>query len=334
MLAYTTLLTVTPWLVYCLVNFPQEFWQEEFHTWEHLNTSVGPWGAPWTKVVYDYLIAIYGVFYAPALVATIIFVGRAVVRRQAGLWLVLAWGLGVLVPHLVAVTKTPSATLLALPAFLLLVGYLVVEACRGDRLPLAALTGLMAMSVIAPAVVKTPAGDNPVLNGNMEESGWLFIQVAGALEIAAIGAIVGMIAQYRSAGAAGILARYARMIAISLCVVVLAWLGFRTGQTAWQVTDCNLRDPVSLEVGRFARSILPENAVLICEEHKNYEHLTTMFYADRTCYALSRAGPDEMARQLEKAGALPYVVAYRPLPLVAVYRCANNGPTVYMWRKN
>ena len=179
-LFYTTLVTVAPWVIHCLLNYPQEFWAEEEHVWQHLNTNVSVWGAPWTKVVFDYLISIYGVFYTPILVAGIILFGSALAERHTGLWLTYAWGLGVIVPHLLAASKTPSATLLAVPPFLLLVGYFLARAWQGEVAPLAALTGVLIMSVAVPALTKTPEDGNPGLNGNMEQSGWVLIHVADA----------------------------------------------------------------------------------------------------------------------------------------------------------
>lgn len=65
---------------------------------------------------------------------------------------------------------------------------------------------------------------------------------------------------------------------------------------------------------RFAREHLPENAVLLCDVRKpgipgnhdrRYEHLTIMFYADRTCYGLEGNSPDRMAAQILQAGGVP-----------------------------
>ncbi len=60
------------------------------------------WAVPWDRVAFDYLIATYGVFYTPILVAAIVLLGKAVTQRHAGLWLVYAWGLGVMLPHFYA----------------------------------------------------------------------------------------------------------------------------------------------------------------------------------------------------------------------------------------
>src|SRR5262245_19959150 len=117
-----------------------------------------------------------------------VLAGRALSGRHAGLALVYAWGLGVVVPHLLVVTKTPSATVIAMPAVLLLLGHFVACAWDGERWPLAALTGVLAMSLLFPAVIKNPGYGvfNPrVFGGVMRQSLWVAAHVAGALALAA-----------------------------------------------------------------------------------------------------------------------------------------------------
>jgi 4-amino-4-deoxy-L-arabinose transferase-like glycosyltransferase len=327
-----TLLTIAPWLTYCMTNYPQEFWHEHAQVWKHLNSNVENWAAPWDRVAFDYLIAIYGVFYTPILVAAVVLVGKAVGRRHTGLWLMYGWGLGVLLPHLFAVSKTPSATVIGMPALLLLLGYLVAEAWRGERWPLTALTAILFLSVVMPAVIKNPGYSYPSsrgFGGVMRQSLWVLYHVAGALALAAAVAI-GWVLLRRRLAAVG---RYVQAAALLFCVCGLIWLGVRTVSAAWGVTSRDVNDPHSVEVGQFARDHLPDNAVLLCEERKGYEHLTIMFYADRTCYALESRAPDEMARRVVQAGGIPYVVSYRRWVLQPVHISVKKGPTVYRWQQ-
>jgi len=325
-----TVLTVAPWLIYCVLNYPEEFWHEHSLVWKHLTSPVEIWGAPWDRLVFDYLIVHYGVFYTPVLVATVVLLGTAVSRRHTGLWLVYAWALGVLVPHLFAVTKTPSATAIAMPAFLLLLGYLISEACRGERLPLAALTVILAIGVIFPAVVRSPGYGYPsarAFGGIMQQSLWVVRHVAGTLSIVAVLAGAWMVVRSHLASGGG---RVFRVAALVFCLCGLAWLGFVTVRTAWRGTNANENDPASVDVGQFARDHLPDNAVLLCEESTGGEHLTTMFYADRTCYPLAWKRPDELARLVRQAGGIPHVVSYRQLPLIPLH-VGKQGRTVYQW---
>ena len=331
-----TVLTIAPWLTYCVIQYPQEFWHEHGQVWKHLYSNVENWGAPWDRVVFDYLIAIYGVFYTPMLVGAVAMLGKALTQRHQGLWLMYAWSLGVLIPHLFAASKTPSATVLAMPTFLLLFGYFVAEAWRGDRWPLVALTAILFLSLVLPAVIKNPGHGypNPRSFGMvMRQSLWVIYHVVGALAIAAIMmSIAWMLSRRPPAASRSTVDRYLQVAAVLSCLGVLTWLGIQTVQAAWRVTTTDLSDPSSVEVGQFARDHLPDNAVLLCEEAKGYEHLTTMFYADRTCYALRWRDLDETARQIVEAGGAPYVVSRRKAPFRAVYVSNRQGPTIYLWR--
>src|SRR5204863_9992331 len=94
--------------------------------------------------------------------------------------------------------------------------------------------------------------------------------------------------------------RFFWVAAILFCCGAFAWLSLETVMAAWRVTEAGRKDQVSVEVGEFARNELPGNAVLLCEEPHGYEHLTIMFYADRTCYPLKWPGLNETARQIQK----------------------------------
>jgi 4-amino-4-deoxy-L-arabinose transferase len=331
----TTLLIIAPWLAYCLTNYPDEFWHEQEHVWLHLSTNIEGWGAPWDRLVFDYLIGLYGVFYGPIVVASAALFASAVARRHAGLLLVYAWGLGVILPHLAATTKTPSATVIAVPPLLLLLGQLISEAWRSatesDRSfwPLAVLTGAMAMSLIFPAVIPAPGYGYPnprVFGALMGRSMWLIYQVAGALVIA------GALMLERLVPGNDRLRRYFRWTAFAFSAAVLAWLAIDTLKAGWRVADRNAGDPASVEVGEFTRNDLPENAALICLEGRGYEHLAMMFYTDRTCYSLGHGDLDRTARRIVDAGGIPYVVSRRRLSLVPAYVSDRRGPNVYRWQ--
>ncbi len=327
-LVAATFLTAAPWVLYCAAEYPAEFRHEHAQVWRHLHANVEGWAAPWDRLVFDYLVAIYGVFYTPMLVASVVLVGKAVRRRHAGLWLTYAWGLGVVLPHVFAVSKTPSATVIALPAFFLLAAHLISEAWRGERWPLAALTGVLAVSCLFPAVIHPPGHGYPAtrgFGGVMRHSLWVLGHVGAALTLGAGMVAAGSILR-RLAPGRGLLP-----LARLTCLCLLTWLGVQYATAAWRVTSANRNDPGCLDVGNFAREHLPENAVLLCEERTGGEHLTTMFYADRTCYALA-GNPNGMARQVLRAGGIPYLVSHRRLPFSRVYEGGDQAPSVYRWR--
>src|SRR5262249_27990184 len=160
--------------------------------------------------------------------------------------LVYAWGLGVVLPHLFAVTKTPSATVLAMPALFLLLGCLVAEAWRGGFWPLAALTAVLSLSVLSPAVVKGPGHgypDAPGFGGVMWQASWVLDHVLGAAALVGHLAIARVIVRAFLARNDASLGRYVRGSALLFCSAALGWLGWQTVAAAWDVTRANVNDP-------------------------------------------------------------------------------------------
>lgn len=324
-------IVIGPWLIYCATEHPEEFHHEHAQVWRHLYDNVEDWAAPWDRLVFDYLIAMHGLFYTPMLVAAVVLLVKTTRARHLGLWLVYAWAVGVIVPHLFAVSKTPSATLIALPPLVLLLGQLIAEAWDGHIWPLAALTGVLALSVIVPATVRNPGHGYPRAGSIMLVSLWVVGHVVGAVACAGLFVVAWQLARPRLTAANG-LARVGRVVGVSSCAVVLLWLAGRTAWSAWQVTVADVNDPTAVDVGEFARAHLPAHAVLLCEERYPDERLALMFYADRTCYAVSRLTLDATAQQILQAGGVPYVVSRRRLPFAAAHATRDQLTTVYQWQ--
>ena len=329
-----TVLVAGPWIVYCASQFPVEFAHEHAQVLKHLYGNVENWGAPWDRLLFDYLIAIQGRFYTPVLVAALALLGQVVVQRHTGLWLSYAWALGVILPHLFAVTKTPSATLLALPPCLLFLGRLVSEALRGARWPLAVLTGILVMSLIFPVVNTEPGRGYPrsqEFGAIMMESIWVIWHVTGALCVAAVLAAAWLwlpMPGTSRMGTSRILADTAR----AFCVCAMVWLCYQTVLAAWRVTEADVNNSAAVELGEFARAHLPENAVLLCQISRGNEHLMGMFYTDRTCYPLQLKRLDETARQVQAAGGRPYIVCMQRLNYPTVYVGRHSRFTVWRWQ--
>jgi 4-amino-4-deoxy-L-arabinose transferase-like glycosyltransferase len=322
-------LVAAPWMLYCASQFPVEFAHEHAQVLKHLYGNIENWAAPWDRLLFDYLIAIQGRFYTPVLVAALALFAAAIVQRHTGSWLSYAWALGVILPHVFAVSKTPSATLLALPPCLLLLGHFCSEALRGARWPLAALTGILVMSLILPVVSTDPGRGYPPsqeFGGVMMESLWVIWHVTGALSIAAV-----------LAGAWRWLpmprtSRISAWAARAFCACAMGWLGYQTALAAWYVTEIDANNAAAVELGEFARAHLPENAVLLCQSPRGSEHFMGMFYTDRTCYPLRLKELDETARQIETAGGVPYIVCVQRLSYPTVYVGRHSSFTVWRWQ--
>jgi 4-amino-4-deoxy-L-arabinose transferase-like glycosyltransferase/predicted RNA-binding Zn-ribbon protein involved in translation (DUF1610 family) len=334
-LAGITIVTVAPWQIYCMIAFPEEYWHEHAQVWRHLYSNVEQWAAPWDRLLFDYLIAINGVFYTPILMAMIALFAKGVTERRAGYWLVLAWSLGVIVPHVFAVTKTPSATVLALPANLLLLGFLIACASRLERAPLIALTAILLMCLILPPVVRNPGHGYPHVSGFggvMCQALWVLIHLGVALVVMIPSAAIAFAARRLIALEENATLRWMGRMLLLFCAGAMIWLCWQTIDAAWRVVAMDLNDPASVEVGAFVSEGLPDNAVLFCEQRKGYEAVALMFYTDRTCYPLATRNLEEVGPLILQNGGVPYVVTYRRLPLEVVHAC-RRGPTIYRWRQ-
>ena len=185
-LVAATLATVAPWMIHCARSFPVEFEHEHGYVFTHLGEGVENWGGPWDRLVFDYLITLYHLFYTPLIVAGLALLGTAWSGRRMPLWLLYAWLFGVLAPHAVSATKTPSATLIAMPAGFLLLGHLIAEGWRGRTRALAAWAAIMVVVVIRPETIGRFGRGFPVpprFAGVMLQTTWVLEQLALALVV-------------------------------------------------------------------------------------------------------------------------------------------------------
>ena len=116
-----TILIAAPWMLYTALEYPVEFKIEHNYIFKHLTEDIEGWGSPWYKV-FQYSIQIFNILTIPIAVAVCYSIPRLFREKNIGLCLFYAWGFGILLPFLLATTKTPSATLLSMPAFLLILG--------------------------------------------------------------------------------------------------------------------------------------------------------------------------------------------------------------------
>lgn len=330
-----TVVTVAPWTLYCIVQYPVEFWHEHTYVWRHLNTDIEAWGAPWDRLLFDYSVHLYNVFYTPLLVAALALLWPMIARRSFALWLIYAWALGVLIPHILATTKTPSATVMGMPPFFLLLGYLISKAWRRDGFALNAWVGVMAMCLVVPPVIRgwgrgytDPREWAGVAKGAM----WIVWHVLGAFVVAA--ALAGgrrLIRRARSP----LLATLTTVALLVFATSATSVLGWRSVRATLAVVNRDENTPAFADIARYAREELPENATLLFdydEAKGNYgEHQLTMFLADRTAYEMQNRTYQDTAPIVIEHGGIPYVVSFRELPLPVLYHSEEDGRTIYTW---
>lgn len=333
-----TLLTVAPWTLYCLWNYPKEWLHEEVYVWLHLTKDIEGWGAPWDRLVFDYLIYLYREFYAPVLVASLGLLWRAFQRRDAGLWFLYAWGIGVFLPHLLATTKTPSATVIGMPPAFLLLGGFLSEAWRRQRFEaITWLAVVVASGWTTPEIRGWGRGypDPPVFGAVMRQAMWVVWQVVGALGVGVGGEILcGMWERRQKQPRSTKGLRWATTLVLVLASAGSLLLGVRTVKASWEVVRRNVNEPTFSDLARYIREHLPENAVFLFDferEKGNWgDHQLTMFLADRTCYRFE--GDDWIAygKTIRENGGIPYVVSHREMPLPKLY--TGDARTLYEWR--
>ncbi len=328
-----TLVTIAPWTLYSMVHYPQEFWHEHALVWKHLYSNVEIWRAPWDRLVFDYMVFLYDVFYTPVLVAGLVLWRQAFLQRHGGLVIVYAWAVGVLLPHVLAASKTPSATLIGMPPFFLLLGCLVSQGWRTQGWTLAAWFGIVAMSMLFPGAFKgwgVGYSDPPRFAGIMREALWVIWHVAGALGGVLLIAVAAHL--WRAFFSAG-LGRLKPMIqigALGLAAAGTIILFFQAGVTAWRITEINRNEPTYADIAAFARK-LPENAVLLFNGGEEGEYLLTMFLAKRTCYSLAGKNLDETAQAIQQRGGRAYIVSFQDLPLRVLYESKEDRRRIYEW---
>ncbi|WP_435009197.1 ArnT family glycosyltransferase [Tundrisphaera lichenicola] len=348
-----TLVTVAPWTIHCARNFPAEFAHEHGYVFTHLGAGVEGWGAPWDRLVFDYLIGLYHGFYPPLIVAGVVLVGSAVIGRDGPLLFLYAWLFGVLAPHVVASTKTPSATLIAMPAGFLLLARLMVEGWRGRSTALAAWLGFATVGLIWPAPIgRFGKGypDPPASNGVMLGATWVFehLALAGSVGLAAFLALwwvnLGLtnfdairppLSPALFWGKAGqTRTNISKILPVLRCLAVASTLiiGVRVTLAAWAVTERSENRPFVFELAEFARDRLPGNAVLLFDGVDRGDHQNAMFLLDRTCYQLRGRSADELARQVRQAGGVPFVVTAGTVPWPRRFAGTADPRGLYEWQ--
>ncbi|MEA2734964.1 MAG: hypothetical protein QOE14_1415 [Humisphaera sp.] len=322
----STIVVVAPWTIWCIVHFPREFSWEQLQVFRHLTHNVEQWAAPWDRLIFDFSLRIYLWFYPAVLVAAVLLFRAAWREKNLALWLLLAWGLGVLIPHTLATSKTPTATLIGWPPFLLLLGVMIVRAVDGDAWCLGGWLAATLLAAFAPGAIAQQGWgypDPPAFAAVMRQNIWVLWHVLLALAAAAMIAFL-----MRRNWLAG----NRRTVLVVAATLATIYLGGRMTWLAYRVTEANeaLRErPSFAELGRAANAALPDNAVILLENRQKFEHVSAMFFIDRTVYPTTPDTIEGTARSIRTAGGEPFLVTDRALPLPPALSGAPDGRRVY-----
>jgi len=321
-LLLATVLTIAPWTIYGYLHFRPEFVWEQAQVFRHLGANVEGWAAPWDRLVFDFSLRIYGLFYPCVLVAAIVLLPRAWKQRNANLWLTYAWALGVLIPHVIATSKTPTATLIGWPPFLLLFGEMVRRAVRGDAWSLGAwLTATLLATLWPGAIPQSGWGypTPPIFATIFRQNIWVLWHILIALAAAcAFAALFRNRPHPRLIGTATL---------IAACFTL--FLFSRTTYTAWKITNVNDNQPTYSQLATLVEHNLPKSAVLLFDQREKLEYTMAMFWIDRTAYPLGRDNWNTLTSAIRARGGVPLIVSPRPLPLVPLFSADRDGLIIY-----
>jgi 4-amino-4-deoxy-L-arabinose transferase-like glycosyltransferase len=320
-----TLATILPWCLWAAIRWPHEFFYENFYILRHVSENIEDWGAPWDRMMFDYLIRAFRTFY-PIILAAIFFLTiRAWRDRNEKLWFILAWALGVIVPHLLATSKTPSGTLVGWPALWLLLGYLISLAIRGDLFALGIwlIAMLLALLVRVNDIPTEGRGYPPSPGMVMWQHFWVIWQMLAALGGGAVFLLFKKFTTHLKP-----LVYLAATVTIVICFIFGANRADGYVRSAWLVTQMDKETPNFRAIGKFAGA-LPTNASFIVDEHVNVENKLVQFAADRTCYWVKNLKWEPIGQQIIQGGGLPYLITDKPMDLPVVFVDKEDKRMVY-----
>jgi 4-amino-4-deoxy-L-arabinose transferase len=314
----STLITILPWNLYAFMRWPDQFLYEQFHALRHLSQDIEQYAGPWDRLVFDYWLQVFHVYYPAVLVAAILVIIRAWRTKDAKLWLLVTWAIGVLIPHLLATSKTPTATLIGWPPMWIMLGYLISQALRGCAMSAGAWAGSMVLPLILHREIPTGGWGYPSVPGLaaaiMLEHLWVVWYVLIALTVGVATVFIPR-----------------KSLRLSLCAIagasmlILAARPSGYGKLCWNVQRVGQNEPSFPQIGPVAQK-LPRDAILIVKEQFKLENKTLQFYARRSCYPL-RGSWQDVAQRVLDAGGLPYLVSDKPFELPVVFK--GDGRVVY-----
>jgi 4-amino-4-deoxy-L-arabinose transferase len=316
-----TIATIAPWLTYTAIRFPHEFVHENLGILHHLNENVESWAAPWDQLVFNYWISIFHVFYPAIIASSALFFYRAVRQPTPATTLISVWAIGVMLPHLLATSKPMTATLVGWPAAWLILADMISRAIRGDRAALGifAISMLCAVIFVKQNVIPT-GGENwnqpnlpfaTIMRGHL----WILWQAVAAI-------VAGICLSQLRISPSG---HRATLAIAGLLFLVLVSI---YSVVAFRVTSINATTPNYTHLSEFAAK-LPTNAAFLVDEHIRLENKLVEFATDRTTYAATRENWPRLAQELDRAGAIPYLVTPVELDLPVVFVDLDEQRTVY-----
>jgi 4-amino-4-deoxy-L-arabinose transferase len=316
-----TIATIAPWLTYTTIRFPHEFVHENLGILHHLNENVESWAAPWDQLVFNYWISIFHVFYPAIIASSALFFYRAIRQPTLPTTLISVWSIGVILPHLLATSKPMTATLIGWPAAWLIFADMISRATRGDRAAVGICLAAVVCAFFLYPLNTIPKGGefwnqaNPPFGSVMRQYQWVFWESLGVLLTGL--AFQGYVNSSRI-----------HYVSVQWSKAAFLLLSFIYIRVAFHVTSIDAATPNYSHLSEFAAK-LPSNAAFLVDEHIRLENKLVEFATDRTCYAATQQNWPRLAQDLDRAGAIPYLVTPVQLDLPVVFVDLDQQRTVY-----
>lgn len=304
-----TVLVVAPWIIWCLAKFPREFLAAHWLILRHLHTDVERWAAPWDRLIFDYLLRTYHVFYPMLLAGAAVAAVRCLRRRQPQMMTLLAWLLGGVVPFMLATSKTPTGALVAWPAGWVLLGCVIDRALRGDAAMLGVAMTSAALGSLWPGSFPREGIGYPsprAFAGVLRQNVWSLWHAAAAV---AVGIAFSLLASRMTS-------RDRRFIGVAAGVVLVAaglFLCSKQVVLSAEISALSRQDNANRQAGLAARATLPANAVILVDESRKLEHKLVMFWADRPAYPYDEEASAAAIEVIQARGGAVYVLSRKLL---------------------
>lgn len=313
--------TVAPWTIYCLIKYPKEFIWEHKRVLDHLNTNVEGWGASWDRPLFEYMPLFYPYIYAAIFAAALCLLVVMFRHWRLPELFVLAWGIGVILPHTLAETKTPSATMISVPALVICLAavisrayqYRFTESMTTELFPPrsngsgeqqswlnTAIWSASMVSIAAISIVNTLVHSGKWLSVNVSGKGIGFFQFDSIKGIAPfihkhfiiveqlivfgllLAIFYGIYRLFRRKE----WLRWVWMVGRVVALVLALFYAGRYVYASYMVTERNEQIPLYVQSGKRIQQEMSENVCFFLDEQRSGAHFDLMYYADRSTYPL------------------------------------------------
>lgn len=290
----SSLLLVSPWVLFCLVRYRREYLFEEAFTFAHFSTSIEGWQRSWDYHIFNYMPSIYPYLYMVVLASFALLLLHTIRERRGSDTFLSLWVLGVVVTLSAARSKVPAGTDVAIPAFLLCVSYISWRAIRDGGMYAVVLFS----SVLVILLSRWPLSLGLVKDSTLQSIFPLEKQVPALfsnllllrqflLFFILFAAFAGVYAVLKLVIRPGV-----RIYSFALKLLVIPSLALLVVPIIREDVRALRREvdrsfEASSDVGEYVASHTPENSVLFLESNTQQEKYRLMFYADRSAYLVA-----------------------------------------------